>query len=100
MDEISVERRLTSVEERSKSNTHRLDAVEKRQNNLDELVGSVKVLAMREETLENDVKEIKADVKSLTEKPAKRWDALLWEIARLLIAVVIGFVIAAIGIKT
>ena len=56
--EIKIEHRLTEVEERSKSNTHRLDELEKRQDNLDDLVSTVKVLAVREENVENDVKEI------------------------------------------
>ena len=35
------EKRLTEVEERSKSNSHRLDDVEKRQDDLEELVSTV-----------------------------------------------------------
>ena len=67
------EKRLTEVEERTKSNTHRIDDLEKRQDNLDELVGTVKVLAVREENVETDVKEIKNDVKSLTKSSALRY---------------------------
>ena len=50
--QISIEHRLTEVEERSKSNTHRLEDLEKRQDNLDDLVSVVKVLAVREEAVE------------------------------------------------
>ena len=64
MDEKSIEHRLTAVEDRAASNTHRLDEMEKRQDNLDDLVSTVKVLAVREEAVENDVKEIKNDVKT------------------------------------
>ena len=95
--EREFEHRLTEVEERSKSNTHRLDDIEKRQDNLDELVGTVKVLAIREERVEGDVKEIKKDVKSLTDKPAKRWEALITQIVTLITAAIIGFVLAKIG---
>lgn len=97
MDELETERRLTAVEERSKSNTHRIDEVERRQDNFDKLVSSVEVLATRQETVESDVKEIKADVKALTEKPAKRWENLVWEVVKLLIAAVIGFALAHVG---
>lgn len=92
------EKRLTEIEERSKSNSHRLDSVEKRQNNLDELVGTVKALAVREENVENDVKEIKSDVKILTNKPAKRWDSLMDKIIMTLAAAIIGFILARIGL--
>ena len=95
--DLDHERRLTGVEERAKSNSHRLDEVEKRQDNLDELVSTVKVLAVREESVENDVKEIKTDVKKLTDKPGQRWDGMISEIIKLLIAGVVGFALSRIG---
>ena len=75
--QLDVEHRLTTVEDRSKSNTKRLDEVERKQDNLEELVTTVKVLAIREETVESDVKEIKSDVKSLKDIPAKRWNSIV-----------------------
>lgn len=97
--DLEHERRLTEVEDRAKSNSHRLDEVEKRQDNLDELVGTVKVLAVREKQVEADVKEIKGDVKSLTCKPAQKWETLVTEVAKLLAAAVIGFILAKIGLS-
>ena len=95
--ENEIEHRLTEVEERSKSNTYRLAEVEKRQDNLDDLVSTVKVLAVREENVENNVKEIKSDVKSLTGKPAKKWDNLVNQVISILVAGVVGFVLAKFG---
>ena len=95
--DLEHERRLTEVENRSKSNAHRLDDVERRQDSLDELVGTVKVLANREETVENDVKEIKGDVKTLTNKPAKRWDSLVDKIILTIAAAIVGFILAKFG---
>lgn len=98
MDEKEIEHRLTEVSERSKSNTHRLEELEKRQDNLDDLVTTVKVLAVREEAVENDVKEIKADVKSLTIKPAERWDGLVDKIIWAVAGAVLAFVLSQIGL--
>ena len=95
--EVKFEHRMTEVEERSKSNKHRIDEIEKRQDNLDELVGSVKILADREERVENDVKEIKADVKNLNTKPAKRWDNLVNQVISIVIGAVLGFILSKIG---
>lgn len=95
--DLEHEKRLTEVEERSKSNTKRIDEMKKRQDNLDELVGSVKVLAEREERVESDVKEIKEDVKALNDKPAKRWDALVGQIITIVVAAVAGFILAKFG---
>jgi hypothetical protein len=96
--EVDIEHRLTTVEDRSKSNTKRLDAVEKRQDDLDELVSTVKVLAIREENVENDVKEIKRDVKSITSKPAQRWESLVTQLITIIVAAVAGFILAKFGL--
>lgn len=96
--DLEHEKRLTEVEERSKSNTHRLGEMEKRQDNLDDLVSTVKVLAVREEAVENDVKEIKSDVKSLTSKSGQKWDNMVNQVIAILIAAVAGFILAKIGL--
>jgi hypothetical protein len=96
--DMEHERRLTEVEERAKSNSHRLDDLEKRQDNLDELVGTVKVLAVREENVENDVKEIKSDVKSLASKPGQRWENMVTQIITIIVAAIAGFILAKIGL--
>lgn len=96
--EREFEHRLTEVEDRSKSNTHRLNELEKRQDNLDDLVGTVKVLAVREENVENDVKEIKNDVKTLTGKPGQKWESLVSQIITIVVAAVAGFVLAKFGL--
>jgi predicted nucleic acid-binding Zn-ribbon protein len=97
--DMEHERRLTEVEERAKSNTHRLDKVEKQQDEFVDLVTSVKVLAEREQNVENDVKEIKNDVKTLTGKPGKRWDSLVDKIIVALTAAIIGFLLSQIGLQ-
>lgn len=95
--EISNEHRLTVVEDRTKSNTHRIDELEKRQDNLDKLVSTVEVLAVREQNVENDVKEIKTDVKSLTNKPAERWNGMVDKIIYAVVAAFVGFLLAKFG---
>lgn len=96
--EITIEHRLTEVEGRSKSNTHRIDDIEKRQANLDKLVAAVEVLADREERVESDVKEIKTEVKSLANKPAKRWDNLVNQLITIVVSVIAGIILAKVGL--
>ena len=96
--EREFEHRLTEVEERSKSNTHRLDEMEKRQDNIDDLVATVKVLADREERVEDDVKEIKNDVKTIKDKPGKRWDAIIDKIIWAVLAAMIAFLLGRVGL--
>ena len=52
----------------SKSNTRRIEKLEQQQKDLNKLVTAVEVLASREKGVETDVKEIKADVKTITQK--------------------------------
>lgn len=95
--EREYEHRLTALEDQTKTNTSDISDLKKRQDNLDDLVTTVKVLAVREEAVESDVKEIKSDVKSLTEKPAKRWDGLVDKIILTIAAAVVGFFLAHFG---
>lgn len=94
--DLDHERRLTEVESRSENNERRLNEVEKKQNDLSELVGTVKVLATKEERVETDVKEIKKNVQKLIDKPASRWETLVTETIKLVVAAVIGFILAKI----
>lgn len=92
------EHRLTALEESNKTIFNRIDELKSKQEDLDELVSSVKLLAVREENVENDVKEIKADVKALTNKPAERWNDMIKTIIGIIVAAIVGFVLAKIGL--
>ena len=97
--EKDIEHRLTVVEDRSKSNTIRLDEVERRQDNLEELTTTVKVLATKEENVERTVGEIKNDVKEMKDKPNKRYDKIIDVIITAVIGVLVGYIFAQIGIN-
>ena len=100
--DLEHERRLTVVEDRSQSNTKRLDAMEQRQDDLEDLVVSVKLLATKQTSLESDVKEIKKDVKELTNKPIKRfekrWDKVVEAVLIAIAGAFVGILLAKIGL--
>lgn len=96
--DLDHERRLTDVEARAKSNSKRLDEMEKRQDDLEILTSSVATLAAKQECMEGDVKEIKADVKSLAAKPGKRFDAIVDKVVWAVLAAVIAFLLGRIGL--
>lgn len=96
--DLEHEKRLTEVEARSENNERRLSEVEKKQNDLSELVGTVKVLATKEERVETDVKEIKKNVQKLIDKPASNWEMLVSEAIKLVVAAIAGFILAKIGL--
>ena len=96
--DLEHERRLTVVEDRSKSNMKRLDEVEKRQDDQEKLISTVAVLASEQKTIKSDVTEIKTDVKELTGKPGKRWDGLVDKIIITIAAALVGFLLAKFGL--
>lgn len=77
MDEVGIEHRLTAVEKLAGDTAEHLAALEKRQDDLGQLTSAVAVFAKEQEHIQADVKEIKADVKALTEKPGRRWEGLV-----------------------
>ena len=86
--DLEHEQRLTAVEERSKSNSHRLDKLEE----------SNEVMANKQEQVADTVDKLDGKVTALERKPGKRWDGfvekLIWAIA----AAIVGFVLAQIGL--
>lgn len=77
MTEEEIASRMTEIDQRSQSNTHRIDKVEARQDDLDKIVTSVAVLAKEQEGIKSDVKEIKGDVKQMIDQPRKHWQDLI-----------------------
>ena len=96
--DLEHERRLTEVEERSKSNSHRLDKLEESTEAINRLATSMEVMAERQEQVVETVGKLDTKVTALEEKPAKRWDALMDKIVWAVAAALIGFVLAQVGL--
>lgn len=94
MDEVKLEHRLSDVESRSKSNTHRLDEVEKKQGEMTELVQSVATIAQKQVDMDGDVQEIKKDVKGLLAAPGKRWGVVVDGIVKSGAGAIVGALLA------
>lgn len=74
-DEIAIH--VQQIEDRARSNTKRLDKMEKRQDNLDKLVSAVAGMQKDLEHTQGDVAEIKGDVKAMMDGPRKHWSSLI-----------------------
>lgn len=96
--DLEHERRLTEVEERSKSNSHRLDKLEESTEAINRLATSMEVMAERQEQVVETVGKLDTKVTALEEKPAKRWDGLVDKIVWAIAAALIGFVLAQVGL--
>ena len=96
LEDLAV--KYAEMEARGKSNTHRLDALEKNQKALNELTTSVKVLATEQSTMKTDIGEINTGLKTLTDKPGKRWEAIVDKAIWLVAGALIAFVLAQLGL--
>ena len=102
-DEMAV--RLAEVDQRSKSNTHRINEFEEKLDDLNRLVTAMEVLAVEQKhiaeniaSMRSDVNTLKNQVKEIEEKPAKKWDDLVAKVIWALVAAVITFALTRIGL--
>lgn len=107
MEDKDYEQRLTKVEERSKSNTHRLDEIEKERSelnrNMNRMATAVELLANEQrhqtetqKSTDNKIENIKKKVESIELAPAKDAKDLKREFWKSLIGVIVGAVVGAI----
>ena len=84
--------------QRSKSNTHRIDRLEERQDSLDKLVASVAEMATKQNVMEGDIAEIKSDVKKITSKGAARWDGIVDKMLFSVAAALATYIVMRLGL--
>ena len=95
-DELAL--KVQRVDDRSKSNAHRLDDVEKKLEDNEQMLASIARLDQRQKDMDTDVKEIKADVKALAGKPAKRWESIVDKVLMAIVAALVGYVVLQLGL--
>jgi len=94
MNQDEISEKLVEVDQRSKSNKHRLDKMEDKQDCFDKLVNAFSGMQTEQEYIKKDVGEIKADVKSLAEKPAKRWESIVEKALTVIVGAVVGYLLS------
>lgn len=98
MDETEIAGRLSAVEQRSKSNSHRLDAVEKNTEAVNHLATSVAVMAERMEITGDKVDGLCSDVQDLKAEPGKRWKFVVEKAVYIAVSAVMGYILAKFGL--
>lgn len=98
MNEKDFEHRLTKVEDRAASNTKRLNKLEELMDTLTELVKSVATIAQKQKDMDDDMKEIKADVKGIAGKPGKRWENIVEKALTAAVAGLVAYALMKFGI--
>lgn len=101
MNETEMEHRLTEVEARSKSNTHRIDKLEKvteeihtMSNTMIQLVEEVKHTNETVSSLDQKVEKMDGRVDDMERAPGKEWSNAKRTVFNTVVGAVIGFLIA------
>lgn len=95
-EEIAM--KIQQVDDRSKSNTKRLDEMDKKLEDNDKMLASIARLDQRQKDMDGDIKEIKTDVKCLTGKSGKRWDSIVEKTLLAIISIIVAYIFAKIGL--
>ena len=96
--DLEHEGRLAKVEERAKSNTHRLDKLEETTAVIHRIASSVERLADKQETVAESVEKLDGKVTALEQKPGKRWDSIVEKAIWAVVAAVIAFLLGKVGL--
>ncbi|MBR2934060.1 MAG: hypothetical protein IKB79_00520 [Oscillospiraceae bacterium] len=96
--ELSIEHRLTEVEERAKSNQHRIEKLETSTEVLTRLATSMEVMAEKQERVADAVDELDGKVTALEAKPAKRWDELVNKLVLVTATAVLTWLLSRAGL--
>ena len=96
--DLEHEQRLSAVEQRSKSNSHRLDDLERQTEAVNNLATSVAVMAERVQNTGEKVDGLCTDVKELKAEPGKRWKGVVEKVVYIVVAAVVGYILAGLGL--
>lgn len=97
---LNIEHRLTEVEQRSKSNSHRIDKLEPiveeihtMSNTMVQLVQEVKHTNEAVSTIDKKVDRMDSRVDEMEKAPAKKWDKVKDKLIDLVLGAMVGFLI-------
>jgi hypothetical protein len=93
MDDLAV--RLAEVDQRGKSNTHRIDDLEKRADTLQELTTSVKLLAANMERMASEQMKQGDRLTALEKQPGERWNSMTRTIFTSAVSTLSGMLVGA-----
>lgn len=88
---------LVECEQRSKSNTKRIDKLEANYEALNKLTTSVEVMATKLDTMNESLKEVSDKVAEQASKPGKRWESIVEKVLLVVVSAVVVYALARIG---
>lgn len=94
-----IEGRLSRVEERSKSNTHRLNEHDEAIKENSNLIGAIKELATETKYMRSDLNETIQRLNKLENKDIDKWEKFKWLLVAGIVTIVLGALAVQVGLK-
>lgn len=99
-EKVAIEHRLTDIDNRSRSNTKRLDEHDKQIKENHDLIGSIKELAVETKYLREDLNETIKRLDKMENKDIDKWEKFKWLIVAGLVTIVLGYLAVSVGIHS
>ena len=96
---LNLEHRLTEVDDRSKSNTKRLNEHENAIKQNSQLIVAIKELAIETKYMREELNETVERLNKLESKGGDKWDKFKWLIVTALVSIIVGYIAVQIGLK-
>ncbi|MDF2608937.1 MAG: hypothetical protein K0R92_411 [Lachnospiraceae bacterium] len=90
---------LTKTDERSRSNTKRLDEIESDMKENNNLIIAIKELATETKYMREDLNKTIERLDKLENKDRDKWDKFKWLLVAGLVTIVLGFLAVQMGLK-
>ena len=99
MDEKEIEHRLTELEQRAKSNQHRIEEHDEEIKALRDIISTIKELATEVKYMRGDLNETITRLNKLENRDAGKWDKFKWLLVAGIVTIILGYIAVSIGIK-
>ena len=99
MDEKEIEHRLTELEQRSKSNQHRIEEHDEEIKALRDLISTIKELATEVKYMRGDLNETITRLNKLENRDVGKCDKFKWLLVAGIVTIVLGYIAVAVGLK-
>lgn len=96
---LEIEHRLTEVENRSKSNTKRIDEHDEALKENTDLISAIKELAVETKYMRADLNEVIERLNKLENKDGAKWDKFKWLLVAGLVTIILGYIAIQLGLK-
>lgn len=96
--DMEHEKRLTDCENRAKSNTRRLEKLEKQTEAINNLATAVQVMATKQDAMTETLEKLDIAVETIRAKPGKRAEAIAEKIILAIVAALVGAFLAHFGL--